>query len=216
MASAKVTSVEAVKEFQATLVKFHDAAENALGEVELELRRFFNWLEKDQMAHWQRQIRVWTDKVAQAKAELARKKMSGGDGRQPDLSEQKAALRKAEMCLQTAEQKIENIKRWRVQCQRAVEEYMGHSRQLADMLEGNPAPAVSFINRVIDRLEAYVTLGPPPTSSRTTSAGGADAGVSFSVGGSVSAGSTDAAPPADETKADLEGNFDVQQGESNS
>lgn len=215
MASAKVTSVDAIKDFQATLVKFHDAAQNALGEVELEIRRFFNWLEKEQMMHWQRQVKVWTDKVAQAKAELARKKMSGGDGRQPDLSEQKAALRKAEYCLQTAEQKIENIKRWRVQCQRAVEEYMGHGRQLADLLEGNPAPAISFINRVIDRLDAYVTLGPPPTSGSTMAAGSsADDGAS--LGGSFSAGSAASDSSAQTQSADEASDADAEKGEQNS
>lgn len=204
MASAKVSSVEAIKDFQATLVKFHDAAATALGEVEMEIRRFFNWLEKEQMAHWQRQVRVWEDKVAQAKAELARKKMSGGEGRTPDLSEQKAALRKAEFYLQTAIQKIENIKRWRVQCQRAVEEYMGHGRQLADMLEGNPAPAVAFINRVIDRLDTYIQTGPPPGVSSFSSAASSEVSSSESVSSAPATSQAESQEPAPQENTSLE------------
>ena len=68
--AAHVTSIEGMADFQAALATFTEKAKDALGSVELELRRMIDWL-AEQAKHWQTEIRLAENAVfwaAQAKS----------------------------------------------------------------------------------------------------------------------------------------------------
>lgn len=180
MSSARVTSIEAVRDFRAALIVFCDEAKEALTSVDMETRRLIDWVQREQVAYWQAQIRRCQEDVAQAKADLFRKKLPGIGGKEPDCIEEKKALRLAQMRLEEAEDKLEKCKQWARLLPRAVDEYKGPSQRLAGMVEGDCPPPVAQLNGVLGSLDRYTDLR-TPTAARAPA-------------GSMSAGTPAASP----------------------
>jgi len=160
--SARVASIEALKDFKAALLNFCERARHALCAVQMESRRTLDWLLHDQLNHWQNQVRERQEDVVQARTDLNRVKLARVSGREPDCIEQKQALREAQARLHEALDKVQRVQRWARQVQRAIDEYEGQAQRLAELVEGDPPCAVSLLNRMIDSLDSYVTLAPQP------------------------------------------------------
>jgi hypothetical protein len=157
--SANVLSIDAVKDFHAAMCQFCEDARDALGSIDLETRRVREWLTHEQMGYWRRELLDRQDEVQQAKAALFRKQLGAISGREPDLLEEKDAVRAAQRRVEEAEDKIELCRRWERQVQRALEEYEPAASQLAALVEGQPPRCVVHLDQVIAALEAYVAAG---------------------------------------------------------
>jgi hypothetical protein len=162
--SARVTSIEAIKEFRASLCRFGVDAKDALCATELEIRRLFDWLER-QHKHWLREVRVRQEEVVRAKNDLIQRKYSQRDGRGPGYTEQEIALEKSIKRLREAEFKVDKVRQWGNQLPRHVSEYEGPSRQLAGMLDADLAQAIAILEDKINALEAYAAMAPPSAPS---------------------------------------------------
>src|SRR5262245_3577517 len=163
---ARVTSIDLLRDWQAAMATFRTDALDALTTAALDVRRSFDWLESQRRA-WDRAVRDRYDEVTQAKAALVRKQWVLPGQRQPDITEEIKALRLAQRRLAEAEDKVAVTKRWSPALQRAVEEYEGPMRRLADLLEGDLPKAGALIERLVADLEAYIALNagavkPPP------------------------------------------------------
>src|SRR5258708_4213353 len=132
--AARVTSLDAVKDWKNAVCVFHDDAVEALGAIEMEIRRAFDWLDQ-QTRYWQTEVRRREELVLQAKNELTRKKMMPIIGKNPDTTEQEKNLKKALRRLEEAEAKLEKARKLTPILRRAVEEYEGPGRQLSNFLE---------------------------------------------------------------------------------
>ena len=73
---AKVTSVDALTTFRSSLVVYMGKVANALDEVRDEVRRMRAWLQVDQRAHWQGQLKRLRKQLEQAEAELFTSRLS--------------------------------------------------------------------------------------------------------------------------------------------
>ncbi len=167
--SARVTSVQAISEFRIALLQFCQAAKEVLGSIDMEIRRMSDWVERDRLSYWQREIRNCQEELAQAKADLFRKQITRISGQNPDLLEEKDALRRAQYRLEEAEEKVQRCRLWGGrQLPRAIDEYQGPGRQLAAIVEGNPPSIAIYMDRVIRSLEAYLELDPSIGSSGPT------------------------------------------------
>ena len=91
--SARVTSIEALKDFRASLCRFGHDAKEAIGATELEIRRIFDWLDA-QLKYWQKEVRIREEDVARAKAELIQRQYGQRDGRGPGTTDQEIALQR--------------------------------------------------------------------------------------------------------------------------
>jgi hypothetical protein len=158
--SARVTSIDALKDFRADLCLFGDRAKDGLSSVQMAIQRTFDWLD-DQGKHWQREVRRWEEAVNQARAELARRKMMRIGDRAPDCTEQEDILRAALHRLDEAEDKLGRTRRALPAFRRAVDDYLGPARQLAGFLEGEQPRALALLQQKIDALEAYAQLTAP-------------------------------------------------------
>ena len=157
--SARVTSVQAIADFKVALLGFCQEAKEVLATIEMEIRRTMDWVERDQLPYWQREIRNRQEEVAQAKADLFRKQLTRISGQNPDYLEERKALRIANSRLEKAEDKVQICRSWaNRQLTQAVDEYEGPARQLAGMVEGNPPPIVIYLDRIIGSLEAYLDV----------------------------------------------------------
>jgi hypothetical protein len=164
--AARVTSFQAIQDFKAVLCGFCDETKEALGTIDMEVRRMLAWLEHDQAHYWQNQVRLRQEEVTQAKADLFRKQLSRFSGEIPDCLEEKKALRLAESRLAVAEEKVEKCRQWAGRLlPRAIDEYEGPARQLAGMVEGEPPGIVAYLNRVLTALDSYLEVAPPSEPS---------------------------------------------------
>jgi hypothetical protein len=161
---ANVSSVEAVERFKASLCLFVDAARDSLAAVEQESRRTIDFLTHEQLYYWQQQVKVAHEAIAAARSELARRRLRSTPENPVDDEEQKQQLRRATARLAYCEEKIEVVKKWRVQLARAFEEYMSFAAKLAGLVEGSPPQSVAAIDAVLAALDAYLSTPPPPSS----------------------------------------------------
>jgi hypothetical protein len=161
--AARVTSFQAIQDFKAVLCGFCEEVKEALGTIDMEVRRMLDWLEHDQAHYWQAEVRRRQEEVTQAKADLFRKQLNRLSGEIPDCLEEKDALQIAQRRFDEAEEKIEKCRQWSGrQLPRAIDEYEGPARQLAGMVEGDPPAIVAYLDRVLAALDAYVEVAPPP------------------------------------------------------
>lgn len=160
---ANVANVEAVEKFRNSLVTFCEQAMDALSAVQMEARRTTDWITNDRKFHWERQLRIRWDDLASAKAALARKELGKSPERNVDLTEEKKNLRIAQIRLEEAQQKIEAVQRWSRVLVRAIDEYEAQGRQLAGLIEGNPSRCVIVMDNILEALENYLKLSPPPS-----------------------------------------------------
>ena len=162
---ARVQSIEALNRFRAAVAEFGDGARNALGGIDIELRRVRDWLEHEQPRYWKGQIKLWDQRMAEARAALHRKNLQRTDGFVPDVTQEKEALRLCKMRIEQAERKLASIRRWVPQFQHALSEYQGRTRSLADAASIDIARMLAMLDRMITALEAYVSTAPPRNHS---------------------------------------------------
>ncbi|HLJ95349.1 MAG TPA: hypothetical protein VKU02_19380 [Gemmataceae bacterium] len=162
--SARVTSIEALKEFRGSLSRFGHDAKEAVCATELEIQRILDWIEA-QLKHWQREVRDRQEDVARAKAELIQRQYSKSSGYGSGTTDQEIALQKAIRRLQEAEAKVEKTRQWQHLLPRAVAEYEGPARQLMGMLDADLPRGIAILDQKIDALDAYMHTAAEPISS---------------------------------------------------
>ncbi len=158
---ATVHSVEALKDFRVALALYSEDTLGALGAIEGEVRRTVRWLEQERPAYWADQIKRRRELVSQARAEVFRKNLQKRPDYTPAMSEQKENLRKAEASLQDAEKRLTMVKKWQPRLQHAVLEYHASVQRLKDLAGAEIPGAVDLLGRLIDALEAYLSVQPP-------------------------------------------------------
>jgi hypothetical protein len=158
--AADVRSIDALRDWHATLTGYGESLAEALAGVEMELRRAREWLD-EQLALWRQAVRDCEDEVTRAKAELAHRKMPQWDGREPDCTVQEKNLRRARARLEHAEDQVEVCRRWVQKMPEAVDEiYNGKARRLANFLEDDLPKALAALARRVAAVEAYAGLRP--------------------------------------------------------
>lgn len=162
--SARVTSIDALRDWKEALCVFQAEAGEALCATDMEIRRFQDWL-AEQTKHWQNEVRRREDLVVIARSDLVRKKMLvTPTGREPDATEQEKALRKAQALLRHAEEMVERARKLAPVVHRAIEEYQAPARRLGATLDGDFPRALALLDAKLASLEAYLSTQAPPTN----------------------------------------------------
>src|SRR4029078_11305791 len=125
MTTANVTSIDAPRQFRASLVRFMAEVEAALVTLDLEAHRPLEWVEADRPRYWRQEERKASEAVGEARVALERcqVRLGGEDARY--CYEERKALEKAKRRLQLSEEKVQLLRRWRNELQKAVEELPG-------------------------------------------------------------------------------------------
>jgi hypothetical protein len=158
--SANVSAIDAVQDWKEAVCVFRTEAIEALGAVEMEIRRAFDWV-TEQTRFWQTELRRREEAVLVAKNELVRKKMMPIIGKNPDTTEEEKRLRKAKLRLEEAEAKVEKTQKMNLLLRREVDEYEGPGRALGHLLDSDVPNAVALLERKLDALDAYTSLSTP-------------------------------------------------------
>jgi hypothetical protein len=159
---ANVQSIESLAEFRVALALFGEDMLSALGAAESELRRTLQWLQQERPGYWQDQIKRRRELAALSRAEVFKRKLQKTADNNPAMSEQKENLRRAEAAVMEAEKKLALVRKWQPILQQAALEYHGKVQRLKDLSAGDVPAAVNLLTRLIDALESYLRLAPPP------------------------------------------------------
>lgn len=188
--SIHVSSIQTILEFRAYLIKFTEEIRGALDAAEMEVRRTRNWLQRDQLMHWQSEYKRRTLKLNEAKSDLFRRKIASEGGLSTVV--QKEAIREATAGLREAEAKLALLKKWAVPFERAVNDYQGRGRTLRDLIDQDLEKALAQLERMAQALEAYRAVT-APKAPRPESDSASAAATSTPVGGTTSTMSRGAA-----------------------
>ena len=123
MTTANVTSIDALRNVKAALVRFCADAESALVAMEIEARRPVDWIEGDRARYWPQQARRASELVQEARLALERCEIRIGSEDRPSCYDEKKALEKAKRRLQLAEDKARIVRRWGSEMQKATEDF---------------------------------------------------------------------------------------------
>ena len=129
-----------------------------------------DWVLNEQPPYWQRQIRECEERVTQAKVDLHRcRSMKVSRDHTPDCAEQKVALRKAELRLEEAHEKLKRVREWGRQLPTLIDEYLAQAQQLGSYVVDDLSRGTATLERMTQALEGYLSVAP---SARAAGIGG--------------------------------------------
>jgi hypothetical protein len=186
---ARVLSVQALRDFKGSMIRFVEEARGALSGVDMELRRMRDWLERDQLGYWQMQIKRRQEALMAARADLAKRQIAAQGNSSISDTEQKENVRIAMQKLRVAEEKVALVKKLIPVLHHEIAEYKSCAGPLGDHLSGGFEKSLGVLEKMVRSLEDYLALQAPPTQRD------APAGTSARSGGeTTSAAPTPAAP----------------------
>src|SRR5262245_9352717 len=97
---AKVTSLDVLELFRSNLINFLTKSRRSLDETLDAVRSTRQWIEHEQRAHWESQLRIRRRAFDQAQAELFSAKLSSF---RDNLARQQQMVRKAKAAVEEAE-----------------------------------------------------------------------------------------------------------------
>lgn len=172
--AANITSIEAIRAFATAMRAFEDGAEDAAVQLELEARRPVAWIDELSM-YWPKEVRKASDAQSEARINLEQCELTiSGEDRRSCYDERKA-LEKAKRRLRTAEEKVQAVRRWKVQIRKEVEEFQVQIAKLRQFLESDLVHSVTSLQRMSEALEQYVQRSVGQSGSSDASAKGASA-----------------------------------------
>jgi hypothetical protein len=160
---ARVTSIDAVDDFAAALRCFQHDASRILEALELGIHRAVQWIQEDQKQYWKQQLRRSDQKVQEAKLALERCLIfKGGSDQRAACVEEKRALERAKRRHQLCREKLETVRRWSRDIERAVFEYKAGVGELRQWLETDAARTLGLLERITQTLQEYVLAESSP------------------------------------------------------
>jgi hypothetical protein len=160
--TAKVTSIEAIDTFKASLIVYLEKAGCVLDDVSDDVVRTRIWLQSDRQLHWKHQVRQRTRELAQAQQELLTARLSG----MPEaVKSRQMTVNKAGLALREAEERLARVKQWIRQFETQVEARAKVVTQLRHSLAHDMRKAVAFLEGAATSLAAYAEVAPPKAPS---------------------------------------------------
>jgi hypothetical protein len=154
---AKVTSVDAIEQFRSVLLVFLSKSRPTLEEIVSEVNRTRQWLQHDQVVHWERQMKIRQRTLEQAQAELFSASMSTI---QKASAAQQMAVRRARRAVHEAEDKLRILKKWSREIDNRTDPFVKEIEQLHGFISVDMTKAVSYLTEIIKSLQAYAEISP--------------------------------------------------------
>jgi exonuclease VII large subunit len=162
---ARVYSIDSIEAFRTALLKFQQRVEDALVELDGQMRRAVTWIEHDRPAHWRKQAKDADAWIHEAKLDLERCLIYRVTDERPSCREERAALKKAHAQREYCRDKIERVDYWKRNMHHELYEYQGRISKLSRMLEHDIPQANAALLHILRQLEAY-QLEQPPTADQ--------------------------------------------------
>ncbi|MBK7405180.1 MAG: hypothetical protein IPJ41_11250 [Phycisphaerales bacterium] len=155
---ASVGSVEALRAFKPSVVRFAELTQAAVSSGESIGTRTLDWLTRDRGPQLQREIRRLQEDVTRSRTRMISRMDPMQDNPTPKVDD-RIDLEATKRRLREAEQQLEQVKRWARELTRGLEQYRGGVAQLGGFVRGELGRAVGALDQMGDALEAYTQLG---------------------------------------------------------
>ena len=181
---ARVQDLDAIRSFRAAMIKFIESGNSALTDAESEITRRIGWLEGEQTAFWNHQIRKLMELISQLKDAIRSKTLfKDSTGRTQNAFDEEKKLRAAKARLEVAEQKLANTRRWAKQLQREHLMFRGGVQRLQTMLSNDLVNSVATLETIVAQLDQYLSAGAPTLA--TSDAGAQSPAIETPDGGAM-------------------------------
>jgi len=155
--AANVASVDMLEAFRANLIVYQTKASRAFEEIGDEVRQTRLWLEGEQRAYWEGQIRLRNRRLDQAQQEYFSARLSK---RRSGLDEKKVLVRAKEM-VREAEQKLKAVKHWVGAFDSQVSPLLKRLDGLDQILSTDLPKAIMILLQHVRALETYAEVRRP-------------------------------------------------------
>jgi len=158
----RVDDLDVFRVFRGAVMKFAQTASQALMNVDAQAARTLTWLETEQTAYWQGQLRKRTEAVSRAAEAVRQKKIfRDASGRIPSAVEEEKHLAKCKAAVLEAQEKILAVRKAVPRLQKEIEAYRGGVSALGGTLTAEIPKAVALLDALAGRMEEYIQLAAP-------------------------------------------------------
>jgi hypothetical protein len=155
---ARVTSVEALDSFRASLVLFLSQARPTLEEASYEVARMRQWLESDRRPYWDNEWRRRMRQLEEAEQALFSARLSP---HQEATAAQTQAVRRAKGAVEQAELKRGRVRQWARDFENRTDPLRRQIGLMQGFLTTDMGRAVAYLGQVIQTLQAYADTAAP-------------------------------------------------------
>jgi len=159
---AQITSVEAIESFRAKLIVFLGQARPVLDEAANELSRTRLWLQNDQRAFWEHELRLRGRRLEEAKQELFNAKLSQF---QESTALHVMTVQRTQRAVEDAEHHLGSLKKWDRELENRAAPLMKQTEQLQGFLASDMGRAVAYLDQALRALDAYRDVASPRTEN---------------------------------------------------
>jgi chromosome segregation ATPase len=185
---AKVTSIDALREFRAMLNVYQDAVRDAAEMLALEARRGVAWVD-ERPNFWQSRSRRLEEDLVAAKAALEQAMCRHLGDTPASCIDEKKAINRIKAQLEDARRKVKVARGWKVSIDREQGEFETRIHHLNDYADIDLPKAIAALERMITSLDKY--------AAKSDGVGGAQAALRpTSSGEGLGAASTDSSSAA--------------------
>lgn len=164
--SAKVTSIDVLPLLAASVQKFRGEAAVALDDLQIELRRIDEWIHHDRKQYWGKEREKAYENLNQARLQLQQAKLSRRVGNhEAACIDEKRAVDRAKRRLDTANEKMEAVRRWTPKIDRALDDFQRIRSQYTTWLESDLQRAAAALNQMSETLVNYISMEAPPEAA---------------------------------------------------
>ena len=111
--AARVTSIGVLDTTAVAIERFRAEAAAVLDELQIQTQRALEWIRHDRKDYWAEQQRRSWEGLSAARLQLQQAQVSRRiAGREPACIDEKRALERAKRRLETAEQKVQAVRKW--------------------------------------------------------------------------------------------------------
>ncbi|MHC4418077.1 MAG: hypothetical protein ACYSU6_05765 [Planctomycetota bacterium] len=158
--SARVESIEALKELRTFLCNFGRKISVAIEDADFDIRRTLDWLKNDRHVYWKKQMRIRSEQLVRAKLELKRKQyFEQSPGHY--FADEKKAVAAAQKRFDEAEDKLKKVRSWIPRLEKESKTCRGSLQGLSNLVQIELPNRRTQIDGMICALESYVHLAAP-------------------------------------------------------
>lgn len=155
----KVDDLEIFGRFRVAMIKFAQAASEAISSADSEISRTHSWLETEQRTFWEGQLRKRTEAVAKAREAVRQKKLyKDSSGRTPSAVEEEKILAKCIAAVTHAEERLLSVKRWLPRLERAAGMYRSGVAGLSKTVSDDVPKGIALLDRLAESLQQYLQI----------------------------------------------------------
>ena len=155
---AHVTSVDVLDSFRAKLIVYLSKARPAVEDIAADVGRMRSWVDNNQRAHWERELRVRARKLEEAQANLFSAKLSKFQSAGPL---EQMMVQRAKHALDEADGKLRTVKQWSKVFDNRVDPLIKQVEKLHSVLAKDMVQAVAYLTQTINALDKYAGVAMP-------------------------------------------------------